>query len=105
MTLYVTPDLDTHRARFWHTDLIVLVRANPEAFRQLVTRQRQTLGFGLLDVASRCTLSHQTVSDVEWGRYPGITSRTIREVMDALGLTVDDLRAEIAAMNDMREAA
>lgn len=102
MIPHITPDLDTHRVRFWRTDLTELVHANPTAFAQMVKRQRKALGFSQRELARRCSVSFGAIGDLERCKYSSVTTHTIREVMDALALTVDDLRAEVAAMDDRR---
>jgi ribosome-binding protein aMBF1 (putative translation factor) len=100
----ITPDLDGALTRFWQTELYELVLANPDAFARIVKRQRKALGWSQQKVADVCEFSRHPIQAIE--QADGQPERlTVSRIMDALALTVDDLRAEIAAIYDEQEAA
>lgn len=101
----VTPDFPRHLERFWSTDLERLAFANPAALASMIARQRKALGLSLRGVGRLCNVSFVTVGDIERQKNDSMTGRSIREICDALALTADDLRAEIAAQHDEQEAA
>lgn len=105
MTTTVIPDLDRARTRFWKTELAAVVESNPDAFIRLIVRQRVALGFSQRQLAERSGVSFTAINDLERRKYPTTTTHTIRAIMTGLGLTIDDIRAEVAAMHDDETAA
>jgi len=106
--LTIIPDLDAARARFWRNELQDMVGANPEALARIVRRQRLALGWTQETLADLVGISRQYIALTEAGNFGsgiGIGTSTVRVIMNVLALTIDDLRAEIAAMYSERSAA
>lgn len=98
------PDRPTFERRVLHSAASHLVHRHPEAFARVVRRQRQALGLAYRAAGDRCGLSMMTVWSVERQLYT-TTDNTIRAIMTGLGLTIDDIRAEVAAMHDDETSA
>lgn len=96
----IVPDLDGSRERVWScASGYHLVRRRPDAFARLVKRQRTALGLSQKAAGDRCGVSHMAVCSVETMIWTP-SRDTAERIMTGLGLTVSDIRAEIAAMND-----
>lgn len=75
------------------------VTACPQALIRLLKRQRTALGLSQRATSRRCGMGPMWVQHIESGRHVP-SQHGLATLMDEMGITGDDIIAEIAALHD-----